>query len=453
MRMEGDGMIRERPYQEEAKNEIFKRWNAGDRATLMVLPTGCGKTIVFAKVAEQCVQNGERVLVLAHRGELLEQARDKIKSATSLETALEKAGDTAIESDAPIVVASVQTLARDKRLKAYPTDHFGKIIIDEAHHAAADTYKKILNRFPKAQVLGVTATPSRGDMKNLSEIFDSIAYEYSLKTAIADEYLCPISTKTIQIKLDITKVGIQAGDFKAAEVDNALEPYLVAIAEQMQKYCKDRKTVVFLPLVETSKKFANILNEKGFKAAEINGSSYDRSVILEKFSNGEYNVLCNAMLLTEGWDCPSVDCVVVLRPTKVKGLYCQMVGRGTRLNDGKKNLLLLDFLWLSKRMDLCHPATLICSDEEVERRMTDTLKETDEEELDLLECEEKAKSDIVRDREEQLAIEITRAEELARIEAAEKEKEIESLREKAREMKLVDPIRYAVSVNSEEILD
>ena len=127
--------------------------------------------------------------------------------------------------------------------------------------------------------------------------------------------------------------------------------------------------MVFLPLVKTSQKFRDILNDHGFRAAEVNGDSQDRAEVLEAFDRGDYNVLCNSMLLTEGWDCPSVDCVVVLRPTKVRSLYCQMVGRGTRLSPGKDHLLLLDFLWHTERHELCHPASLICQDEEVAKQI------------------------------------------------------------------------------------
>lgn len=185
----------------------------------------------------------------------------------------------------------------------------------------SDSYQRVLDYFSNAQVLGVTATPDRGDMRNLGTIFDSLAYEYSLPQAIKDGFLSPIKAITIPLKLDLSGVSTQAGDFKASDIDTALDPYLYSIADEMQKYCKNRKTVVFLPLVKTSQKFKDILNSKGFNAAEVNGESFDRTEILEAFDKGEFNVLCNSMLLTEGWDCPSVDCVVVLRPTKVRGLY------------------------------------------------------------------------------------------------------------------------------------
>lgn len=348
-----------RPYQEESKSAVLNEWNQGVLKTLLVLPTGCGKTIVFSKIIEDRVKNGDRVLVLAHRGELLEQAADKLDKATGLRCAVEKAENTCLGSFYRITVGSVQSLMREKRLNKFDKDYFNTIVIDEAHHCISDGYQRVLSYFDKAKVLGVTATPDRGDMKNLGSYFESLAYEYTLPKAIKEGYLSPIKALTIPLKLDLTGVSQQAGDFKASEIGTALDPYLEQIADEMLKYCKDRKTVVFLPLIKTSQKFTRILQEKGFKAAEVNGDSDNRAQVLEDFENDRYNVLCNSMLLTEGWDCPSVDCVIVLRPTKVRSLYSQMVGRGTRLHPGKENLLVLDFLWHTEKHELCHPASLI----------------------------------------------------------------------------------------------
>ena len=391
-----------RPYQQEAKDSIFTEWGNGIQKTLLVLPTGCGKTIVFAKVTEECVRNGDRVLILAHRGELLDQASDKIAKATGLGCATEKAEESCLGSWFRIVVGSVQSMMREKRLSRFPKDYFDTIIIDEAHHCISDSYQRVLQHFPQSKVLGVTATPDRGDMKNLGTVFESLAYEYTLPKAIKEGYLSPIKAVTIPLKVDLTGVGMQSGDFKAGDLGTALDPYLHEIAEEMRKYCQDRKTVVFLPLVKTSQKFRDILNENGFRAAEVNGDSQDRAQILEDFEAGRYNVLCNSMLLTEGWDCPSVDCIVVLRPTKVRSLYCQMVGRGTRLSPGKEHLLLLDFLWHTERHELCHPAHLICESEEVARKMTENLEEAGYP-MDIEEAEKTAAEDVVAQREEALA--------------------------------------------------
>lgn len=420
-----------RPYQQEAEDSIFKEWENGIHKTLLVLPTGCGKTIVFAKVTEECVRQGNRVLILAHRGELLEQAADKIRKATGLGCATEKAEETCLGSWFRISVGSVQSMMRESRLSRFPDDYFDTIIIDEAHHCISDSYQRVLHHFPEARVLGVTATPDRGNMKNLGQVFESLAYEYTLPRAIKEGYLSPIKAVTIPLKVDLTGVGVQSGDFKAGDLGTALDPYLEGIATEMEKYCRDKKTVVFLPLVKTSQKFRDILNAHGFQAAEVNGKSQDRAEILQEFDAGRYNVLCNSMLLTEGWDCPSVDCIVVLRPTKVRSLYCQMVGRGTRLAEGKDHLLLLDFLWHTERHELCHPASLICESEEVARKMTENLEKDAGCLMDLEEAEQQAASDVVAQREEALAKKLAEM--------------------KWRKRKLVDPLQFEMSIQAEDL--
>ena len=392
-----------RPYQAEAKESIFTEWDKGMQRTLLVLPTGCGKTIVFAKVAEECVCRGYRVLIMAHRGELLEQAADKIDKATGLKCATEKAEETCLGQWFRIVVGSVQTLMRQQRLDRFKKDYFDVIIIDEAHHCLSDSYQRVLAYFDQAKVLGVTATPDRGDMRNLGSYFQSLAYEYTLPKAIKEGFLVPIKALTVPLRMDLSGVGVQAGDFKVSDIGTALDPYLYQIADEMLEYCKERKTVVFLPLVKTSQKFRDILNEKGFHAAEVNGNSQDRSEVLKDFDEGKYNVLCNSMLLTEGWDCPSVDCIIVLRPTKVRSLYSQMVGRGTRLCEGKDHLLLLDFLWHTDRHELCHPASLICENEEVAKKMTDDMEKAPGMAVDIEEAEQSAADDVIQQREEALA--------------------------------------------------
>ena len=397
-----------RPYQQQAKDAIFSEWENGIKKTLLVLPTGCGKTIVFAKVAEECVKGGSRVLILAHRGELLDQAADKIGKSTGLGCATE-------------------------RLNQFPNDYFNTIIIDEAHHCISDSYQKVLRHFPDAEVLGVTATPDRGDMQNLGTVFESLAYEYTLPKAIKEGYLSPIKAVTIPLKIDMSAVGVQAGDFKSGDIATALDPYLESIAEEMEKYCSNKKTVVFLPLVKTSQKFRDILNNHGFKAAEVNGDSKDRAEILEAFDKDQYNVLCNSMLLTEGWDCPSVDCIVVLRPTKVRSLYCQMVGRGTRLSPetNKDHLLLLDFLWHTERHELCHPASLICESAEVAQKMTENMEKDAGCVIDIEEAEKTASEDVVAQREEALAKQLSEM--------------------KRRKKRLVDPLQFEMSIQAEDL--
>lgn len=420
-----------RPYQQEAREAVEQDWKSGIKRTLLVLPTGCGKTIVFAKIVEDCVREGRRVLILAHRAELLEQAADKLSRSTGLKCAVEKAEESCLGSWFRVVVGSVQSMQRPKRLQQFERDYFDTIVIDEAHHCISDGYQTVLQYFSEADILGVTATPDRGDMRNLGSYFENLAYEYTLPKAIKEGYLVPIKALTIPLKIDMSGVGMQSGDFKAGDIGTVLDPYLQSIADEMIKYCMDRKTVVFLPLVKTSQKFCQILNEKGFAAAEVNGNSQDREEILSDYENGKYNVLCNSMLLTEGWDCPEVDCVIVLRPTKVRSLYCQMVGRGTRLYPGKDHLLLLDFLWHTERHELCHPASLICENEDVARQMTKNMEEEPGIAIDIEEAERSAAEDVVVQREEALAKQLSEM--------------------KKRKKKLVDPLQFEMSIQAEDL--
>lgn len=419
-----------RPYQQAAKAAVLDEWDRGVDKTLLVLPTGTGKTIVFSAVAEEAVKRGGRVLILAHRGELLEQAADKLEKSTGLRSSLEKAESSCLGSWYRVAVGSVQSLQRPSRLDRFAPDYFSTIIIDEAHHCLSDGYQRVLEHFSAAKVLGVTATPDRGDMRSLGQYFETMAYEYTLVQAIRDGYLSPIKALTVPLRLDLSSVGVQNGDFKVGDLGTALDPYLDAIADEMLKNCADRKTVVFLPLVKTSQKFRDILNAKGFRAAEVNGESDDRAEVLRDFEAGKYNVLCNSMLLTEGWDCPSVDCVIVLRPTKIRSLYSQMVGRGTRLYPGKDHLLLLDFLWHTERHELCHPAALVAESPDVAKKMTENIEETGAA-VDIMEAEEQAESDVVAQREEALA------------------KQLEEM--KRRKRKLVDPLQFEMSIQAEDL--
>lgn len=418
-------MISLRPYQNEAVEAIERQWQEGHKKTLLVLPTGCGKTIVFSKVVADTVNDGGRALIIAHRGELLDQAADKLRNSTGIESALDKATSHGAGSMFPVTVGSIQTLMRDNRLQEYTPDYFNTIVVDEAHHVLSESYKKVLGYFD-ANVLGVTATPDRGDMKNLGEYFESLAYEYTLPQAIREGYLCPIKAQTIPLKIDLTSVHMQNGDYASNDLGDALSPYLDQIADIIAQKYSHRKTTAFLPLISTSQLFKEKLLERGVKAWEINGNSKDREEILETFEMASEGVLCNSMLLTEGWDCPSVDCIVVLRPTKIRSLYTQMVGRGTRLCEGKDHLLILDFLWMTTKHELCRPTCLICKKEEVAKHIDEEMAETGEAVEINDELVEKASEDIRAQREAALA---------------------RQLREqRAKKAKLVDPLQFEMSI-------
>ena len=422
-----------RPYQSHAKDAVFDEWSAGRKRTLLVLPTGTGKTIVFSKILEDCVRNGDRNLILAHRGELLDQAADKIAASTGLGCATEKAEQSCIGEWERIVVGSIQSITRPQRLAKFKPDYFDTIVIDEAHHALSDTYQRVLDHFSDAKVLGVTATPDRGDKQDLGRYFESIAYSYTMPEAIHDGFLSPIKAMTIPLELDISNVSTQAGDFQLAGLGTALDPYLKQIAKEVADRCRGRKVVAFLPLIETGKKFRHYLEQNGLRAVEVNGTSQDRTQKLADFDAGKYDVLCNAMLLTEGWDCPPVDTIIPLRPTKIRSLFAQMVGRGTRIHPGKDHLLLLDFLWHTSRHDLCRPAHLICESDDVAAKMTDDMANTPGMAVDLEYAEKKAEGEAIAEREEALAKQLA-----------------EQRKKKAR---LVDPLQFGMSIGAKDIVD
>lgn len=422
-----------RPYQSEARLAIEREWADGRRRTLLVLPTGCGKTVVFAAVAQDEVRSGGNVLILAHREELLEQAAAKLEAFAGLGCAVEKADQTSENTPYRVTVGSVQSMTSEKRLARFADNHYTTIVVDEAHHACADSYKRVLEHFPNAKILGVTATPDRADRKNLGRVFDSVAYEYSLIGAINDGYLSPIRALTLPLNINLENVKVTAGDYSADDLGNALDPYLAAIADHIAEIGKERKTVVFLPLVSTSQQFCEMLKARGMNALEVNGNTQNRKEVLARFdAAGKGSVICNSMLLTEGWDCPSVDCIVVLRPTKSRALYSQMVGRGTRLADNKNELLLLDFLWMTGKHSLCRPAHLVAQSDEVAAKMTERIN-TAGGATDINEALELANKDVKAERERKLADELKAAR-----------------RSKSR---LVDPLQYEYSINSADLMN
>lgn len=423
-----------RPYQETARAAVHEQWQSVDR-TLLVLPTGCGKTIVFSAIARDVVESGGRVLILAHRGELLEQAADKLFRSTGLRAAVEKAEHESHDSMFMVTVGSVQTLMRPSRLARFDEDHFTHIIIDEAHHALAESYQASTRYFAGAKVLGVTATPDRNDRKNLGSYFESLAFEYSLINAIREGFLSPIRALSIPLQIDLSGVSIQSGDFKASELDDALAPYLGQIASEMGEHCRNRKSLVFTPLVATAQKFAGMLADAGFRANWVSGDDPDRAEKLKAYAqSGPGTVLVNSMLLTEGYDDPATDCIVCLRPTKSRPLYAQIVGRGTRIHPGKADLLLLDFLWMSDRHELCRPAHLVADSADEAKALTKMAETAGDEGMELDDAAmAEARRDVIEERERKLAEEL-RA-------------------QRNRQRKLVDPLQWAVSVNASDLAD
>ena len=349
-----------RPYQQDCLASVKRcREDSAGPKLLVVIPTGGGKTIVFAKMAE--AEEG-RVLILAHREELIQQAVEKLHRATGIFASVEMA-DQRASLHSKVVVASVQTMLR--RRDRFPVDHFSLIIVDEAHHALADSYLDTLGRFDShACVIGFTATPDRGDKKNLGSYFEHIAFEISLLELVKQGFLSTIKVRTIPLQIDLSGLRKKRGDYDAGELGAAIDPMLPQLADAIAAEAWDRKLAIFLPLVKTSETMCKLLLQRGIRSEHVDGDSWDRPDVLRRLAKDETRAVCNAMLLTEGWDEPSIDCVVNLRPTKVRALYSQIVGRGTRLYPGKDHLLLLDFLWQSEQHSLIKPAHLIARDEE-----------------------------------------------------------------------------------------
>lgn len=342
-----------RPYQQACVDAINLGWESHSRQ-LAVVPTGGGKTIIFSKLAEA---SRRKVLILAHRDKLVSQAIEKLQSATGIYAGKEKADSHALKSD-HVVVASIQTMMRRK--KRWKRTHFGLIICDEAHHGVSKSFQDVIEYFaPFNRLLGVTATDERSDGVSLLDVFKHKAFEIDMATLIRQGFLVQIKIKTCPVKVDLREVSRRAGDLAADQVGHALEPYLPAIAKEIKKSIGSRRTLVFLPLISTSHKLLSHLRQQGLKVEHVDGKMKDPDSVLDRFAAGEFQVLCNAMLLTEGFDDPGIGAVCNLRLTQSVSLYKQIVGRGTRIAPGKDYLLLLDFLWQSEKFSIMRPSNLL----------------------------------------------------------------------------------------------
>lgn len=338
-----------RPYQQQALEAVREAYREGHRSALVVMPTGTGKTVLFAEISR--LAKGP-VLVLAHRQELVEQARAKISAWCDDVVAVEMAGRrelTAPASERPkISVASVQTMSR--RLAQVPRDAFKIVVIDEAHHSTADSYRQLVEHFD-AWILGVTATPDRGDKQPLGEVFACLAYSYDMREAIDDGWLVPVRSFLVQTAVDFSQVRKIAGELQASEVERILtrEPHLAEIAQPILRERGDRPAMVFAASVAHAHALARVLcdlsGDRRFAAA-LDGShiTEHRQQTIRAFERGEIQVLVNCSLFTEGFDVPKISLVAIARPVLSRSFYAQMVGRGTRLSPGKLDLLVLDFV-------------------------------------------------------------------------------------------------------------
>lgn len=349
-----------RGYQAEAVSSVFREFESGKKSTCVVIATGGGKTVVFGTIARGVIDEyGGRVLVLAHRDELIRQAADSL-AAMGVESAIEKAGENAqcgIFDDPMCVVASVQTL-RGKRLRSWEPGYFKLIIRDECHHATSDSDRAIIDHFRPDWHLGVTATPDRLDGENLGQVYQSVAFEYSMFQAIKEKYLSRLQVVRCETTVDLRDIRTTGGDLNQGDIEEAIRPHIEELALATRKEIGVRRTIVFTPDVGSGQAFASALESLGISAAAISGDSPNRAEILAAFRHGKYRVLVNCQLLTEGFDAPFVSAIVLARPTKSRALFSQMVGRGTRLFPGKENCLVVDFSWLTGKHQLVKPTDL-----------------------------------------------------------------------------------------------
>jgi len=336
-----------RPYQQEALDAMLKAESSGIAKQLVVLPTGAGKTVLFAHLPI-VRKDSLPMLVLAHRAELLNQAKAKIEFMNpNLSIAIEKAENKAGKVD--VVVASVQTLGRgnSNRIEGFDQEYFKTIIIDEAHHAAASSYQKILTYFKSDYVLGVTATPQRSDSVRLVDTFDEIVYYKSIEDLINEGWLCPLIGYRVKTDTDISDVEITNGDYRQEQLAEAIDNpnRNTCIVNAFLDLAGTKKTVVFAANIAHARNLAtSFAAQTRAQVRVVLGETPDeeREQILKDFKSGDVQVIINVGVLTEGFDEPSIEAIILARPTRSTLLYTQIVGRGTRLNEGKPNCMIID---------------------------------------------------------------------------------------------------------------
>lgn len=342
-----------RDYQEAALSAIREAASRGVRRQLLTMPTGCGKTVVFSALIRQ--RRPRRSLVIAHRDELIQQAHEKLRMAMpGVPIGVVKAERD--EWSYPVVVASMQTLARPNRLARL--SGFDTIVVDEAHHAQARTYVDALEYFGCATdsgplLLGVTATPDGAGKRGLSSVFDEVVYQVNMLDMIAQGYLADLRALRIQIEADIDSVRTKRGEFDQAQMEQVLTaaktPYWTA--EAVAGHAADRRVLVFAQSVQLAYDTVDELRDRGIAAAGIDGEMPidERRDVLTRFAEGRLQAVCNFGVLTEGFDLPAIDCVAIARPTQSRALYVQMVGRGMRTFPGKADCLILDVVGVTER--------------------------------------------------------------------------------------------------------
>ena len=333
-----------RPYQAECIETIEAQ---PPGAFLAQMATGLGKTVTFANIP----RHGERMLILSHREELVEQPRKYFNCSYGIERAKQHSHGE------EVVSASIQTLARC--LSDFDPEDFRLIICDEAHHAAASTYRKIFDYFRPEKLIGFTATPNRGDKVRLDTVFSKIIFQRDLRWGVKNGYLCDIHCRRVDIGFDITAVHTRQGDYAPGELDQAMDGTADAIAQAYRDMAVGA-TLIFAVSVHQAEEIAKRIQG----AVVVTGETKNRSAIIDAFTAGEIPCIVNCMVFTEGTDIPRVETVIVARPTQSESLYAQMVGRGLRLYPGKQRLELIDCVGITGKASLCTAPSLLGIDME-----------------------------------------------------------------------------------------
>lgn len=393
-----------RYYQSDAVDAVHDHLGDGiatsnTQRTLLVLATGLGKTIIFSKVAAGWKNGKGRVLVLSHRDELVDQAKRGLERASGGEWVEKEKAEFRANHATRLVSGSVQTLYADARLKRFRPDHFDLIIVDESHHAIAPIYKKIVDYFCEAKVLGVTATPDRGDKKAMGQLFETVAYQMDILAGVEQGWLVPVIARRVYLEeIDISDVGLARGDLVAAQLDEKMLKACEGVVKETLALAGNRQTVGFLPGVRTAEyccEKANLLAPESSIVISDRTDPDDRKRMMADFRKGRYQFLWNCSIVTEGVDVPSVSCIANAYLTRSRSRYAQTVGRGTRTEPGcvddvfgadgrgdshirraliaaskKPDMLLLDFVGNTGRHDLATIEEVLGGDyTEAERKL------------------------------------------------------------------------------------
>lgn len=362
-------------YQKAAFHRHLREYTRKGRSQLIVMATGLGKSVTACLIARDVIENrGGRVLVLAHRKNLIGQLAEEFEF-WGLPCAVERAEFKARElamlgtPSSRCVVGCVATL-KGRRLVSWPEDYFDLVIVDEAHHATADTYRAIFDHFSTAKLLGITATPGRTDGTNIGEIFERKAFEYLLPDAIAKGELCKLTLHQCDVGVDLGKIKVRGSgsdrDFDPEALGEALAPYIEPLAKAAVSKLGPGQTLVFAPCRRSAQALASAFTALGVHTASVDYKTPDVEGIIRGFKEGTmakpgaYDALANYNLLGEGFNHRSVANIVMLRPTKSAPLIEQILGRGTRRCEGKAECRIIDFEWIVDADKIARPVDLFC---------------------------------------------------------------------------------------------